>query len=191
MQRNPLGHVIIDDGRRFLERTNETFDIVTLDPPPPVEAAGSGLLYSTEFYDLVKRRMNPDGILQQWWPGGEMKILFAVAQSLHQSFPYLRVYKGVGGVGFHFLASSRPMGRPTVEQCIRRMTPGARMDLLEWNPGWTLPPLVKPFLEREVPIAVLLDRAHPIAITDDRPFNEYYLLRRWLARRKGEHAVAI
>ncbi len=189
--RNPLGRVIIDDGRRFLQRTNETFDIVTLDPPPPVEAAGSGLLYSTEFYDLAKRRMSPDGVLQQWWPGGEMKILSAVAQSLHQSFPYVRVYKGVGGKGFHFLASSQKLGRPTVEQCIRRMTPAAREDLLEWNPGWALSPLVKPFMEREVPLEDLLNSADPVAITDDRPINEYYLIRRWLDGVKGKQRAVV
>jgi predicted membrane-bound spermidine synthase len=189
--RNPLGRIVVDDGRRFLQRTNETFDVVTLDPPPPVEAAGSGLLYSTEFYDLVKRRMSPDGVLQQWWPGGEPKILFAVAQSLHQSFPYVRVYKGLRGYGFHFLASFRPLGRPTADQCIARLTPGARRDLTEWFPGWSLPSLVQPFFEREGPIETLLDRSDPVAITDDHPVNEYYLLRRWLARRKGKEAITL
>src|SRR5207249_8126039 len=35
-----LSHVVIDDGRRYLERTTEQYDVITIDPPPPVEAAG-------------------------------------------------------------------------------------------------------------------------------------------------------
>ena len=43
---SPRSRVVIDDGRRFLERSSEQFDVITIDPPPPVEAAGSSLLYS-------------------------------------------------------------------------------------------------------------------------------------------------
>ena len=66
--KSPLGRIIIDDGRRFLERSPDQFDVITLDPPPPVEAAGSSLLYSREFYAVLKKRLRPGGILQQWLP---------------------------------------------------------------------------------------------------------------------------
>src|SRR5208283_137688 len=52
---NPKGHVVIDDGRRFLRRTREKFDVIVIDPPPPVETAGSSLLFSAEFYALAKQ----------------------------------------------------------------------------------------------------------------------------------------
>ena len=120
VMKNPLGHVVIDDGfRRYLQRTSDMFDIVTLDPPPPVEAAGSGLLYSTEFYDLVKCRLKPDGILQQWWPGGELKILQSVAQSLHESFPVrARLLKVSVGLGFIFWRRESPLfSRPLKNVC--------------------------------------------------------------------------
>src|SRR5262249_33525458 len=41
VRRTPRGRVVIDDGRRYLRRTARQFDVITLDPPPPVEAAGS------------------------------------------------------------------------------------------------------------------------------------------------------
>ncbi len=66
---NPKGHVVIDDGRRFLRRTREKFDVIVIDPPPPVETAGSSLLFSAEFYALAKQHLNPHGILQAWFPG--------------------------------------------------------------------------------------------------------------------------
>src|SRR5205814_8973338 len=65
---NPKGRIIIDDGRRYLKRTREKFDVIVIDPPPPVPAAGSSLLYSTEFYELAKAHLKPNGIHQAWNP---------------------------------------------------------------------------------------------------------------------------
>src|SRR5205814_8839616 len=56
---SPDARIIVDDGRRFLERTSQTFDSIIVDPPPPVPAAGSSLLYSKEFYALVKQHLRP------------------------------------------------------------------------------------------------------------------------------------
>jgi spermidine synthase len=56
-------HIVVDDGRRYLLRGNRKFDVITVDPPPPIEAAASSLLYSTEFYDVVKAHLEPNGIL--------------------------------------------------------------------------------------------------------------------------------
>ena len=68
LMKSPLSRVVIDDGRRYLERTSEQYDVITIDPPPPVEAAGTSLLYSKEFYSIIRRRLAPGGILQQWLP---------------------------------------------------------------------------------------------------------------------------
>ena len=54
---SPRAHIVIDDGRRFLDRSNEKFDAIIIDPPPPLEAAASSLLYSRDFYSLAKQHM--------------------------------------------------------------------------------------------------------------------------------------
>jgi len=55
----------------FLERTSQTFDSIIVDPPPPVPAAGSSLLYSKEFYVLIKQHLRSGGIFQQMAPEGD------------------------------------------------------------------------------------------------------------------------
>jgi spermidine synthase len=82
---NPKVHIVIDDGRRYLKRTREKFDVIVIDPPPPPEAAGSSLLYSVEFYDLVKQHLKPHGILQTWFPVGEVLVAqgFCVLLTTH------------------------------------------------------------------------------------------------------------
>ena len=79
---NPKGHVVIDDGRRFLRRTREKFDVIVIDPPPPVQAAGSSLLYSREFYALAREHLKPGGILQMWFPVGENVTEQAIVRSI-------------------------------------------------------------------------------------------------------------
>jgi spermidine synthase len=179
--RNPKGQIVIDDGRRFLKRTDRTFDVITIDPPPPHEAAGTSLLYSEEFYELVKRRLRPNGILQQWFTFGEEKTLQAMVRSLTDSFPYVRAYPSVKGWGYHFLASMSPIEAPTLEEMVLRLPEQARNDLLEWSNGQDLKDYLNSVLSKEVPVTRLLDPDPRIRITDDRPFNEYFWLRRWLS----------
>ncbi len=179
--KNPLGQVVVDDGRRYLKRTSDSFDVVTIDPPPPVEAAASSLLYSTEFYTLLKKRLAPGGILQQWFPGGEGPEAEAIARSLAASFPHVRVYRSLTGEGLHFLASMEPLVAPTVSQFLTRLPAAAKRDLLEWEKA-DAATLAHQILAQEVPFAQILG-SHPARIiTDDRPFNEYYMLRRAVIR---------
>lgn len=55
------------DGRRQLLADEATYDLITLEPPPP-SAAGVVNLYSRDFYTLARRRLRPQGIVAQWWP---------------------------------------------------------------------------------------------------------------------------
>lgn len=176
---NPKGQIVIDDGRRFLKRTQKAYDVITIDPPPPVEAVGSGLLYSTQFYESAKQHLKPTGVLQQWFPGADNLTLQAVARSLREAFPYVKVYQSVAGWGFHFLASTRPLETPSPEKVLERMPKRAQIDLLEWDKENDLHKYVSRPLLREISIDQLLNKDTDIRITDDRPFNEYFLLR-WL-----------
>ncbi len=182
----PHTQIVVDDGRRFLNRTNERFDLVTLDPPPPVEAAGSSLLYSVEFYRVLRARLSPGGVLQQWFPGGEEAILRAVANSVRQVFPHVKVFRSIEGSGYHFIASDRTLETPAVDLAMSRMPPSATRDLMEWHPGREARDLWRDMLKQELDINTLTPRGSPLAVTDDRPFNEYFWLRRWLERIRAE-----
>jgi spermidine synthase len=178
------GKIVVDDGRRFLLRTSETFDVITLDPPPPVEAAASSLLYSGEFYTAAKARLRRGGIVQQWVPNTEVRVVQAVARSLLDSFPYVRMYRsfeGPGleesGFGYHFLASMQRIDVPTPEVLAARIPQRAQADLVEWLSDKNVARFLQVVVEHEVDPREFV-RGSDVRITDDRPFNEYYLLRR-------------
>jgi spermidine synthase/MFS family permease len=174
---NPNGHIVIDDGRRYLKRTAKKFDVIVIDPPPPVEAAGSSLLFSREFYMLARQHLKPGGILQMWFPGGEALTTQAVIRSLQESFPYVRSFSSVEGWGMHLLASMDPIRIPTPEQLEVLMPAAAKKDLLEWSPVQDLPCYLGMVVVREIPLKSALNLNPEIEITDDAPLNEYYLLR--------------
>ncbi|MBV8051859.1 MAG: fused MFS/spermidine synthase [Acidobacteriaceae bacterium] len=181
IMRSPLSHVVIDDGRRYLERVAQQYDVIVIDPPPPVEAAASSLLYSKEFYSVAKRRLRSDGILQQWIPDGDPVELSAVARALAESFKTVLVFHSVAGWGFHFLASEVPIQGLNSSNVVRHMPRQAVADLIEWGPETSAEAEFESVLGAAIPIQKLiaLDPTAP-ALSDDRPVNEYYVLRRGL-----------
>ena len=176
---SPLAHVVIDDGRRYLERTTAKYDVITIDPPPPVEAAGSSLLYSKDFYSIIRQRLRAGGILQQWLPYGDPVVQSSVAKALEESFPYVRGFKSVEGTGFHFLASLDPIPRLSAAELVHRMPESAQRDLVEWGPESTAEENLALMLNSEFSPDTLIAQAPKApALQDDHPTNEYYALRR-------------
>ena len=175
---SPLAHVVIDDGRRFLERSPAKDDAIIVDPPPPVPTAGSSLLYSQDFYAVAKQRLEPGGILQQWLPEGDDPTQAAVARAIRNSFPYVRVFRGIEGWGWHFLASERPIPIRTAAELVARMPASAVSDMMEWGPAPSPAEQMKRALSGQISIdAIVAYSAATPVLTDDRPINEYFLLR--------------
>ena len=59
--------IFYDDARHYVLTTPEKFDIITSDPIHPF-VKGSATLYSKEYFEMVKGRLNPGGIVTQWVP---------------------------------------------------------------------------------------------------------------------------
>jgi spermidine synthase len=191
--RSPLAQVIIDDGRRYLERNPQQYDVITIDPPPPVEAAGSSMLYSEEFYAAARKRLRRGGILAQWLPTGDKEDLAAVARALQNSFPYVRVFRWGSRSGYHFLASEQPFPKLTAAELQRRLPPDGALDLAEWAPPSEASEDVaradyETLLQGEISIETMIQQSPTTpALSDDRPINEYFLLRRSRAKKKIPH----
>lgn len=178
----PEVRIVVDDGRRFLRRTRERYGVITIDPPPPVEAAGSSLLYSKEFYALAKRRLRDGGVLQQWIPSGERAVLRAVTRALTDSFRHVRAFRDGprDSYNLHLIASDSAIEVPPVSRLAARLPERAGKDLLEWGPHATVEEQLGEILADEVPVRELLALAPAWipAMRDSRPVNEYYMVRR-------------
>ena len=80
-----------EDAYAYLERTDRTFDVAIIDVPDPLEEGPAVMLYTVEFYELLRRRLNPGGIMvAQSGPTGPAfyeQCFSAVANTVGSVFP--------------------------------------------------------------------------------------------------------
>ena len=89
--------VIIDDGRQFLNRTDQRYDLITSEPPPPLQD-GVYRLYSKEYYETALSRLTPEGMLTQWLPISQLsnattELMISTFASV---FPETVLFSGYG-----------------------------------------------------------------------------------------------
>ena len=58
---NPLGQVVINDGRNYVRLSNKRYDLIDIDSPPPIWSAGAVVLLTQEFYQEALQRLTPGG----------------------------------------------------------------------------------------------------------------------------------
>ncbi len=99
----PRMDIHVGDGRKWLLKTDERFDVMTVDVIRP-QSAFSGSLYSVEFYELVRSRLAQGGVFAQWLPSDR------TANGVTGVFPHVLAFT-VPTYHFSqfFLASNEPL----------------------------------------------------------------------------------
>jgi spermidine synthase len=64
---NPKVQIVYDDARHYMLTTRGKFDVITSDPIHPW-VKGAATLYTREYFEHVKERLNPGGVVTQWVP---------------------------------------------------------------------------------------------------------------------------
>ena len=85
------------DALRFIEETDERFDVAIIDVPDPLEGGPAYLLYTREFYQLLSRRLNDGGVMvAQSGPTGPAfyeQCFSAVANTVKTAFAAVSTYE--------------------------------------------------------------------------------------------------
>jgi len=179
VRENPRGRIIVADGRNFLLLTHKKYDVITVDPPPPIDAAGVTHLYSREFLELMRDRLNPGGIAAHWIPAvhpsngvRDIETFRMLVATFLDVFPYAKLLRGAGGVGVHLLGSSEPIeiGLANVPGALEN--PAVRRDVFEYP--WERVDTAS--LLAELPLSREHYSTAPL-LTDDRPRLEFDLIR--------------
>jgi spermidine synthase len=170
---NPKVHKVVADGRHYLLGTKNTFDVITLEPPPPHDA-GVVNLYTEEFYALAKLRMRQGAVLAQWVPLdigrgilSKMILKAMLAQFKHVSLWLPSRMEGVA------IGSDEPLQIDRDMLALRMSAPAVADDLTAI--GLRSPEhLLATFVAADETLAAYLyDTPN---LTDDRPRVEYYNL---------------
>ena len=170
---NPKQTVHIEDGRNYLLRKANKYDVISFEAPPPCDA-GVVSLYSKEFYELCKSRLNKGGLICQWMPmetesGPLWKMMI---KTMMVVFPYVTVWNPDSGEAIA-IASMEPIKFDIKKvQAKIDQSPQVQKSLEEVGLGNAYA-LASTFLMDGEPMAKYL--ADTPVITDDHPYLEFYL----------------
>jgi spermidine synthase len=180
---HPKGRVIISDGRNYVRLSREKYDMIAVDPAPPIESAGSVVLYTREFLTEGKARLRPGGTFMLWMPYAlPMDDFKDHVRTMAGVFRHTSLVLSPGRHGVFMFGSDAPL--EFTEPNIRRVlgAPAALRDLNDVpdHPrtdadGWV------EIVRRSQWLADDQLRAFVgpgPEITDDRPRSEYFLWRR-------------
>jgi len=121
---DPRTTIVYDDARHYMLTAREKFDIITSDPIHPW-VKGSATLYSQEYFELVKARLNPGGRVTQWVPlyDSDMDTVKSEIATFYEAFPNATVWENdVAGMGYDVvMLGQMDMPRVDVDAMQRRL----------------------------------------------------------------------
>ena len=93
---DPRAELHFADARKYLEETNERFDVIIIDLVDPLEQGPARLLYTREFYQIVKQKLGNNGIIsvqseQSEWDN--LDNFAAINSTLRNVFQIARPYQ--------------------------------------------------------------------------------------------------
>jgi spermidine synthase len=112
------------DGRFFVKRTQDRFDMIFIGLPAPQELQ-TNRLFSSEFFSMVKEKMNPNGIIILNLPGSltyispELRDLNGcILDTLKSVFRSVRIIPG--DVNLYLASNSNQLEKVTTGEIIKR-----------------------------------------------------------------------
>lgn len=164
--KNPRVNVFVDDGRHFLARAEERYDIITVNVTD-AHLPGAGGLFHKEFYELTKSRLKENGILIQHSFGDGLETILATILSC---FNHVQLYRSYGN-GFNVMASQREFNID--EGSIKRLLANTEVGRVLSSLGFRSEREVAQYLKDSVnERAISAVTSAPIA-TDDYPRVEF------------------
>lgn len=167
---DPGVDVRLRDGRQELLRSPQTYDLITLEPPPP-SAAGVVNLYSRDFYQLAASRLQQNGLVAQWLPLPTQNI--DDSRSLVRSFLDVFPYANLWTSEFHemlLVGSMQPIALDAAKITERFQQDSVRSTLQDVGIGSAAALLSTWVTDRD---GLETFAANAPAVTDDQPRIEY------------------
>jgi predicted membrane-bound spermidine synthase len=117
--RDPRVRVHVEDGRFFLRTTDQRFDLITGEPPPP-GVRGVVNLYSREYFGFLRARLAEGGIVTYWFPLHSLSDVSAksVIRAFCDVFEDCSLWNGAGSD--LMLAGTRNARGPVSEEIFLR-----------------------------------------------------------------------
>lgn len=107
--RDPRFRFVAEDGRNYLLMRSKQYDVIISDSTHP-RAYDSWILYTEEFYRLVRQRLAPDGVFAQWVPLSDISVeqYRILLNTFRRVFPNVTVWNIYGTDQAFLLATPEP-----------------------------------------------------------------------------------
>jgi len=106
---DPRLHIIIEDARNYLLRTDKRYDVITADATHPMNSC-SWALFTRQFYQLNKEHLEPGGIMIQWLPLHDLalKDYKRIVKTFKSVFPHTTLWQVGSPSSTHTLLLGTP-----------------------------------------------------------------------------------
>jgi spermidine synthase len=129
-----------EDARGYLERTPDRFDLIVVDLVEPLEEGPACLLFTREFYQLVRDRLTRSGAMTMqagMTKVGELDFFTSIHRTLREVFPVVAGYQtfiSCFGIPWGFIAAGRSEPRAlSVNEVDRRIADRVKGPLAYWD----------------------------------------------------------
>jgi spermidine synthase len=124
--------LIIDDGRNVVQHVSRTYDVITSEPSN-LWMSGVANLFTREFFQSVRQRLRPEGVLCQWIHLYQISAhdVLVFLKTIHSVFPHLAIW--VDGSDMLILAGNRPFQLDLQRISQRMIKPDVQLSLERSN----------------------------------------------------------
>lgn len=176
----PNVELVVDDGRNdLLMHPDKLYDVITLDPPPPLYSAGTVNLYSRDFLLLCQRQLSPHGVLCVYIQPDSLTENLMLFRTFLDVFEHVKVWTCPGEHrGYLMIATREPLKMSEVPAKVRKLydNPAIAADLREWGASLDSPEKILDLYVSDGDALRAVSADAPI-VTDDRPYTEFPLWR--------------
>ena len=172
----PRIHHYVDDGRNFLLMRDKQYDVISIDPAPPIYSAGTVNLYTSEFFNLCKSRLTPQGVMCLWIPPAALPELKMIMKTFSTVFPNVNVYSGIKYSGVIMIGrlSEQPINTARFRAAEKDLA--VMNDLNEWGPLFNSPAdMLNLLIYDNQDLKKEVENAK--VISDNHPYTEFPLWR--------------
>ena len=104
--------LILEDGRNHITLVDEKYDVIISEPSNPW-ISGVGALFTQDFFALVDKRLNPDGIVCIWINANMSPDSFkSIIKAFISVFPQVTMWESIPGDDYLLIGSQSPYKLP-------------------------------------------------------------------------------
>ena len=99
--------ILLEDGRNHIALSKKSYDVIVSEPSNPW-ISGVGALFTVDFFDLLKKRLNPGGLACIWVHTNMSPNSFkSIIRSFTEKFPFVTMWESIAGDDYLLIGSEQ------------------------------------------------------------------------------------